>query len=419
MKHLYLRISLILLLATPLSLCAKEAAPIAKSSFTGKISGNKVRLRSAPHLDGSVIGELNKDDYVKVIGEQAGFFVVAPPSGMKMYVYRTYVFDQIVDANNVNVRLNPSLEAPIVAQLHAGDKVEGCKPSSQNPKWLEIDPPSTTKLYVAKEYVEKIGGEDFLQEQIAASEKASALLLASYKEAESEMKKDFAEMKLAPLMERMDKAAHSWSAMPEHKKRAEELKSLLEETQSKRKLAHLEAKAQSASEALEAKEKSALEEKLQYERRIKELEDALQNQKEQLIASLEAKAIEPAAPVLVTQAARSDEAPLSKWHMVEDALQTTWLSKNQSATSEDYQKKQQEQAIVLRGIVSPYKASTKKAPGDFVLLVNGSPAAFLYSPFIDLSVVTGKEISLTAVARDNHHFAYPAYCITQVKHGNP
>ncbi|MEI6531996.1 MAG: SH3 domain-containing protein, partial [Chlamydiota bacterium] len=252
----------IILLATPFLLTAKEL-PV----FTGKIAGERVRLRSSPHLNSAVIGELHKDDYVKVIGEQAGFLVIEPPSGMKMYVYRTYVFDQTVDANNVNVRLSPSLQAPIVAQLHSGDKVTG-KPSSQNPKWLEIDPPSTAKLYIAKDYVVKVGGEDFLKEQIETLDKANNLLLTTYKDAESEMKKTAEEMQLEPLIARLNNLKDSWNTLPEHKKRASELKELLEETSKNGKVAALEAQAASASAALEAHEKQAHEQRLSYELRI-------------------------------------------------------------------------------------------------------------------------------------------------------
>lgn len=291
-----------LLFSLPIYIQAKEN-PQSQSvyPFAGKINGNKVRLRSAPHLESTIIGELHKDDYVQIIGEQAGFYVVAPPANMKMYVYRTYVFDQTVDANNVNVRLAPSLEAPIAAQLHAGDKVVG-KPSSQNPKWLEIDPPVSAKLYVAKDYVVNMGDPSLLNSPAKEDQSAP---VESYKEVET-------------------------------------------------------------------------------------------------------ITLSPDLPL--------DIAPLTSWNSLEQNFQSQWLAHHTEATVDDFHKA--EEKISLRGIIEPYKASSKNAPGDFLLLVNGVPAAFLYSPYVDLSVAAGKEISLTAVVRSNNHYAYPAYCVLQMKHGN-
>lgn len=369
--------------------------------FTGKVTGNKVRLRSAPHSDGAIIAELHKDDYVKIIGEQAGFYMVAPPNGMKMYIYRTYVFDQTVDANNVNVRLAPSLEAPIAAQLHAGDKVIG-KPSSQNPKWIEIDPPQTAKLYVSRDYIDRVGGGDFLEQQVTAREQAQSILLQSYQAAQNEIAKPFDQMHIEPLIEQLNKASLSWQEMPEHKKRAEELKNLLEESYKSRRLTWLEEKAAAA-------EKLSQEERRAYEIKIQGLQEQLKSQKEDLVVAMEAKAPDP---VLALSAPEE-----SLWGSVELVLQKRWLTAHCDKTSEDYQKAQLEASQSLRGVVSPYKASSKKAPGDYVLMINEAPVAFLYSPFVDLNVVAGKEVALTAVPRDNNLYAYPAYCVIQIKHG--
>jgi hypothetical protein len=402
-----------LLFSLPAYISAKEAAKQQECyPFTGKVTGTKVRLRSAPHLESTIIGELHKDDYIQIIGEQAGFFVVAPPAGMKMYVYRTYVFDQTVDANNVNVRLAPSLEAPIAAQLHAGDKVIG-KPSSQNPKWIEIDPPATAKIYVAKDYVVKAGGPDFLLSQAKTQESMQAFLVESYREAEVEMKKPFDQMSLDPLIEKLTKASAEWQDMPEQKNRAEELKNLLQETYRSRRLAWFEEATINHSLQLEAKDKERLAEKQRFEQRIRELESLLQTQKESLLIACEQK---PAETITLSPDLPRDMPPMTQWNSMEMSLQSKWLAAHPGATVDSYYKS--EEVVTLKGTIEPYKVSCKKAPGDFLLIVNGVPIAYLYSPYVDLNVATGKEISLTAVERDNNHFAYPAYCVIQMKHGN-
>lgn len=56
------------------------------------------------------------------------------------------MLDNTIEGNRVNVRLEPNLEAPIIAQLNAGDKIEG-QISALNSKWYEITPLTPHVLY--------------------------------------------------------------------------------------------------------------------------------------------------------------------------------------------------------------------------------------------------------------------------------
>ncbi|MCB1112322.1 MAG: hypothetical protein KDK72_06685, partial [Chlamydiia bacterium] len=163
-----------LILALPLSAETQQTAPAPKTSspkkettktvtkneikpkpftaFTGKITRNKVRLRLQPNLDGHILRELKKGDMLVVIGEQDDYYAVQPTQDQKAYIFRTFVLDNTVEGNHVNVRLEPDVDAPIVAQLNTGDRVDG-KVSPQNSKWLEITPPSSARYYISKEYV--------------------------------------------------------------------------------------------------------------------------------------------------------------------------------------------------------------------------------------------------------------------------
>ncbi|MGZ3733102.1 MAG: SH3 domain-containing protein, partial [Parachlamydiaceae bacterium] len=93
--------------------------------FTGKITRNKVRMRLQPSLDALILRELSKDDLLSVVGESNEFYAILPPKDTKAYIFRTYVLDDIVEGSRVNVRLEPAIEAPVIAQLNSGDKVEG------------------------------------------------------------------------------------------------------------------------------------------------------------------------------------------------------------------------------------------------------------------------------------------------------
>ena len=57
------------------------------NNFTGKIVGDNVRMRVAPDLDGHIVSELNKDDYIVVTGEQNDFYAVEPPSDLQENIW--------------------------------------------------------------------------------------------------------------------------------------------------------------------------------------------------------------------------------------------------------------------------------------------------------------------------------------------
>lgn len=127
--------------------------------FTGRISRNRVRMRSGPDLNSPILRELEQGNLVEIVGEQEGFYAIKPPTDLKGYVYRTYILDNVVDGENVNIRLEPTLEAPIIAQLHKGDRVEG-KVTPSNTKWLEIALPNSVHFYIAKDFVKKASPQD-------------------------------------------------------------------------------------------------------------------------------------------------------------------------------------------------------------------------------------------------------------------
>ena len=139
--------------------------------FTGKVNGNKVRLRIRPELDSPVVQELAKDDLFTIVGEEEGFWAVDAPKNANLYIFRSFVLDNVVEGSRVNVRLYPDLEAPIIAHLNTGDRIDG-RVCTANSKWLEISPPSGTRFFVAKDFIEKIGPADIkaqMDERLAKS----------------------------------------------------------------------------------------------------------------------------------------------------------------------------------------------------------------------------------------------------------
>ncbi|MGK3946699.1 hypothetical protein ABK046_51100, partial [Streptomyces caeruleatus] len=78
--------------------------------------------------------ELNKDDLLVIVSEKDDFYGIQVPQDIKAFVYRTFVLDNVVEGNHVNIRLEPTLEAPVIAQLNSGERVDGVI-SPLNSKW--------------------------------------------------------------------------------------------------------------------------------------------------------------------------------------------------------------------------------------------------------------------------------------------
>ncbi|MFA6501802.1 MAG: hypothetical protein WCT85_03335, partial [Parachlamydiales bacterium] len=128
--------------------------------FCGKITGSKVRVRTSSDLDSHIISQLNKNDLVLVTKDEKDFWGIKPVSNVKGYVFRSYIIDNVVEANRVNVRAEPNLDSPIIFQLQNKEKVEGCICANNN-KWMEISLPENVCFYIAKEYVAVAGNVEY------------------------------------------------------------------------------------------------------------------------------------------------------------------------------------------------------------------------------------------------------------------
>src|SRR6185503_326918 len=160
-KKLYMLITALFSMAVLSEpLLAEKATPSSElteiAAFTGRVTGNKVRLRTQPTLEGHVVRETFYGEMVGITGEQQDFYVVQAPTHFKGYVFRTFILDNVVEGDNINIRLFPDVDAPIIGKLSRGERVTATV-SDLNNKWLEIDAPSAVHFFIAKEYVEKCG----------------------------------------------------------------------------------------------------------------------------------------------------------------------------------------------------------------------------------------------------------------------
>ncbi len=363
----------------PMPVVMEEVAPepqkvvvkkqeVSVNPFTGKIKARKVRMRLKPDLDSRIIKEIPKNDLVTVVGESGEFWAVEAPKNTKAFVFRSFVLDNVVEGNHVNVRLEPSLDAPIIAHLNAGDSIEDPTVSSVNPKWLEIAPPASTHFYIAKDYVEYAGGPEVKLKKEQRQNMAEQLLDGSVLACKVELKKEFDAIDF-------DRAVKGYHTVIDEFSEFTDL-------------------AEQAKEALASFQEEYLQKQLSHR-------DA-----------------EPAVHYAAEATPHKAEAITDKmklWDPIEEALYLSWSNINDNKHLSDYYAEQKLASIEITGIVEPYTVPVKAKPGDFILRDQDLPVGYLYSTQVNLQSLVGTRVKLVAAPRPNNNFAFPAYYVLAVE----
>jgi len=346
------------------------------SAFTGKILRNKVRMRLQPSLDGFIVREFNTGDLVLVVGEAGDFYAVEPPADLKAYIFRTYVLDGVIEGNRVNVRLEPDLSAPVIAQLNSGDPVKGTI-SGTDKKWVEITPPSSTRFYIAKEFVDKAGDATILSKLKKRHEEVLAILDNARQTSQIELQKPFEQIRLEIITQKLNDLISKYADFPQESAKAKELLNNIQSAYLNKKVAHMESEVQSASRSKEV------------------AQEATTNVQ---------------GPPAIT-------SKMASWLPHEQFLYDRWIAQSGKGTWEEFYQVQEQNGTTLRGIIEPYTRAVKNKPGDFVLIHPKThlPIAYLYSTQVNLQERIGQELSVRSVPRDNQSFAYPAYFVLSVE----
>jgi len=368
----------------PLKFESPKAPVISFKPFTGKIKGKKVRLRVNPDLESHIVKELPKDDLVVIVGEKDDFWAIQPPNETKAYIFRSFVLDNVVEGNRVNVRLFPDLEAPIIGHLNAGTKLDHPEISSVNNKWFEIQPPEDTVFYMAKEFIEYAGGPELKAQVDKRKSTAEQFLDAAYLVSQAELCKSFEEMDIERVSRNFTTIVNEYSEFPEYIHQAKEALTALQEAYLQKKIAYLEARASITTEK---------EEILKFE--IEE-------------------------PKEVTLAVEANDNPsindkMKMWEPIEEAIYHCWAQINEQKDQGSFYDEQKLNAMLISGMLEAYTAPTKNKPGDFILKNKDIPVGYLYSTKVNLQQFVGKRISVLATPRPNNNFAFPAYFVLDVE----
>lgn len=385
------------------TITTKEPGFVPKSAsfenFSGKIIKNRVRMRCRPGLDGHIVREFKKSDFVLVNGQEGDFWIISPPEDMKLFVFRSYIIDNTVEANRINIRLSPDTESPIIGQLMHGDHVEG-EIAAADHKWLEISPPNNVHFFVAKEFVEKVGDEEYFSQIQSRKKEGELLLQSAYSSAQEECKKPYNEMFLDESTQKFESILHSYTDFPEYVRQAKEGLALLQDNYLQKKLSFLETKID-LPQNVTYKETTAAPKETIAAPAVKK-------------APLKKQAVEEktAAPTAKNSIITKK---MSSWLAIEEVLFSAWHQFNSDKDLAQFYREQEINGQTLSGVVELYDATLlKDPPGDFLLKTDSSPLAILYSTRVDLSQYVGKRVSIKVSPRSNNNFAFPAYFVTSV-----
>lgn len=350
----------------------QRKSPVVKavfSPFTGRVAVNKVRMRLQPDLNGHIVKELVKNDYIKVINQEGDFYCVEPPESFKAYVFRSFVIDNIVEGNRVNIRLEPDLEAPVIGHLNSGDRVEGVV-SQINKKWLEISPPANTQFYVAKEYIEKAGGPEFKAKMENRKHTVEQYLEAARLFSKSEMQNPFEEINFERVKQGFLTVVHDYADFPQMVESAKESLAQVQDEYLQKRIVYLEQKAGSTSSVTDT---------------------------------------------AIAHTSHSAAQGLQMWENVEQGLYANWADLHNHQEKESFYEEQRLAAATISGVVEPYKSPIKNRPGDYIVKNKNLPIAYVYSTQVDLDDYVGKKVTLICSPRSNNNFAFPAYFVLDVE----
>ena len=374
--------------------------------FTGVITGIKVRMRTQPGIDSHVVRETSTGEMFAVVNEINDYYAVVPPKGTKGYVFRTFVLNDIIEGERVNVRLYPDIDAPVVAQFNTGDKVSATV-SDMNPKWLTLDLPSSSRFYVAKEYIEKRGDIHLIATIEKRKNEAVHHLSGVSLFAQSEIQKPFEQIDFDKINQKFNHLSKEYHDLPVINEQVREILLVFQDIYVQKKVAFLEGKSdrRSISTDIDPAHLNRLA-KLGIEIKPASMDKSLVDK-----ASTASQEIGLFSSV-------NDEVITDKmmvWQPLEESLYHFWAASNSEKTVQEFYSEEEQNASVLTGIVEPYSRPVKNRPGDFLLRCENRPVAFLYSTRINLEKHVGQKVSLIAAPRPNHNFAFPAYYVINVE----
>ena len=152
--------------------------PLASASQVYEVTENEVHIRVDSTIQSDSLGFLSQGDLVEVVGEKFNWYRVVLPKETPCYVVSRLIEvlseEKIrISATNVNLRYQPSLEAPVIGKASKNEIFSLIESSGE---WLKIKNNSKAKGWVHKKFLKKQGPANnlaSLEEKLATSDAAT------------------------------------------------------------------------------------------------------------------------------------------------------------------------------------------------------------------------------------------------------
>lgn len=143
--------------AAALTLVLLSSVP-AEAAILRPIDQDGLNVRSGPGTGYAIIGGLGYDQWATVLGREGDWYRVRLPSGVEGWVAgwfsRVLLEDErryaVVDTDILNVRREPSLDAPVLARVYQGQYVRLLE---MTPEWWRIQLGDGTEGWIFAQYV--------------------------------------------------------------------------------------------------------------------------------------------------------------------------------------------------------------------------------------------------------------------------
>ncbi len=145
------------------SSAADDAQPKKATIYTGIVTGNAVNVRSGPGLNFEILKKMDSEELVLVLDQEQDWYKIKVPRDSNAYVYKDFIsprnaWQAIICGSRVNVRAGKGKNFNILGQLNKNDKIELI---GKEGDWYKIFPAKACFAWVNKKYVKYHGQPKF------------------------------------------------------------------------------------------------------------------------------------------------------------------------------------------------------------------------------------------------------------------
>ena len=145
------KIHLVLCIVALILLYSAFSAESYNYPFVGTITEENVKLRAGYNENFTAIKNLKKDEKLMVLDENYNWYKIKLPDDVFCFVSKKYVSeDGIVKVNNLNVRAGAATKYNVLGQLNKQDKIKIIESSNS---WYKIKAPSNCVGWVSEKYI--------------------------------------------------------------------------------------------------------------------------------------------------------------------------------------------------------------------------------------------------------------------------